>query len=185
MPNTQRDKLRARPAARGATMFIGLLLLAIGGVAAREQWYVNREDNDAQAWVAPALEFIGDATYQDWLMPVGFAVAFVGLIYLIIAVRNRRVTHLALENKVDDELIWFARPLDIARLCTSAVQDVPGVDKAQTNVNKKANKIAVHVTPTVDGQLSTVEDDVRRALDPIAQRLPQEPKIKIVARRTA
>ncbi|MDO4927882.1 MAG: hypothetical protein Q3976_02260 [Corynebacterium sp.] len=185
MPNTQRDKLRARPAARAATMCIGLLILAIGVVAAREQWYVNRDDNDAQPWITPALDFIGDATYQDWMMPVGFVVAFIGLIFLIIAVRNRRVTHLALANKANDDLIWFARPLDIARLCTASVQDVPGVEKAQTNVNKKAKKIVVHVTPTVDGQLSTVEEDVRQALLPIAQRLPEEPKIKIVARRTA
>lgn len=185
MANTKREQVRARPAARVATILIGLLLLCMGFVAGREQWWVHRDNNDAQPWVKPALEFIGRAEYQDWLMPAGFAVAFLGLIYVIIAIRNRKLTHVALQNTANEELKWFARPLDIARLCTAAAQEVPGVDKALTSVNSKAKKITVTVYPTVEGQGPSLEEDVRQAITPVVTRLAKQPKVKIVSRRTS
>lgn len=185
MPNTHREKVKARPAARSATIIFSILLVALAAIAGREQWWVHRDDNDAQPWVRPFLEFIGQAEYQDWLMPVGFAIALLGLIYVIVALRNRRTTHVPLRNAADEELLWFARPLDIARLCTAAAQNVPGVEKAQTSVHKKAKKITVTFDPTVAGQGPGLEDDIRQAIQPVVDRLDRDPKVKIVTRRAS
>ncbi|AFR49740.1 DUF6286 domain-containing protein [Gordonia sp. KTR9] len=144
----------ALPGAAIAGAALGLGFIALGAVAVRDI-AVRANWLDGREWSVTAAEWISDLQWQNWMWPAAVGAIVLGLILLWVAVKPRRRTHLALAG---GDGMW-TRPGDVARRCSAAVSDLPGVLDADTVVTRRKIRCTVSVRPQgVDRQL--IEDTV-------------------------
>ncbi|WP_238419879.1 DUF6286 domain-containing protein [Gordonia sp. 'Campus'] len=129
----------ALPGAAIAGAALGLAFLALGAVAVRDI-AVSAAWLDGRAWSLTAAEWIAGLQWQNWMWPAAIGAILLGLILLWVAVRPRRRTHLALAG----DGMW-TRPGDVARRCSAAISDLPGVLDADTVVTRRKLTCTVDV----------------------------------------
>lgn len=134
----------ALPGAAIAGAALGLAFIALGAVAVRDI-AVRANWLDGQAWSVTAAQWIADLQWQNWMWPAAVGAIVVGLVLLWIAVKPRRRTHLALAG---GDGMW-TRPGDVARRCSAAVSDLPGVLDADTVVTRRKLTCTVGVRSQV------------------------------------
>jgi hypothetical protein len=130
----------ALPGAAIAGAALGLTLLGVAAVAVRDI-AVDSNWLDGSPWSVTAAEWIAELQWQNWMWPAAIGLIVVGLVLLWIAVRPRRRTHLELAA---GEGMW-TRPGDVARRCSAAVSDLPGVLDADTIVTRRKVTCTVEV----------------------------------------
>ena len=151
---------QAAPAVRGWSVFLGLLLIALGIVGAHETWVVA-SDTNAGSWFQPFFDVMANDNVETWMVWAGVAAIIVGLILLIAVFKPRRKTHTQIES---DKASMWTRSVDIARRSSAIARDVPGVAGASTQA------VGPKVTVTVEGDVDDaelkqrVEDSVNHAL---------------------
>lgn len=155
---------KASPAARGWAIFLGLLLLGLAVVAGRETWLVASDAN-ASSWVTPVTDLVARETLETWIIWAGVAAVMVGVIFLIIAFKPRRKTHLRLGSERSSA--WL-RAVDVARRSSAVARQIPGVAAARSQATDKSIKIIVN-GDTQDPKLAPrVEEAVSQALHSLA-----------------
>lgn len=143
--SVERCAPRAHPWARHAAVIIGLVLLIVALVCARELWLRNSSSIHWESWVNPIVGTIGNATYQPWMLPAGFGAFLLGVFLLGVALRPRTRTHRALAPTVvatPGASTWM-RPVDIARLLSATALTVPGVSNAASHVAGRTATVSV------------------------------------------
>ncbi|MFC9980427.1 hypothetical protein [Gordonia sp. NPDC127522] len=151
----------ALPGAAVAGAALGLILLALGAAAVRDI-AVDASWLDGRPWSVTAAEWVAELQWQNWMWPAAIGLIFVGLVLLWIAVKPRRQTHLELGG---GEGMW-TRPGDVARRCSAAMSDLPGVLDADTVVTRRKVTCTVGVRRQVadraliDGTVAAVAADL-------------------------
>lgn len=154
---------KASPAARWFSVVVGILLVALGVVAARELILRLAHGVDWQSWLDPVLEAAALNELPEWLLWAAIVSAILGLILLYFAIRPRSKTHRRLESRTS---LW-ARPVDIARLTTATAKRTPGVQRASSKVNNKSIRLDVQTTSLAPGVEDSIRQSITGALQPI------------------
>lgn len=157
-----------QPGAALAGGILGLALLVLAGIAIRDLivragWIHGHE------WLRGATHWGTHSGWKAWMWPVAVAAILAGLAMVWSAVKPRPRPYLGIG---DDEVLW-TRPRDIARRCSAAVKDLPGVDGATTLYGGRKLTVTVAADPAVD------EAAVVRAVQPVLTTLRLSPKIKV------
>lgn len=143
----------ALPGAAIAGAALGLAFIALGAVAVRDI-AVNANWLDGRAWSVTAA--------------VG--AILLGLFLVWIAIKPRRRTHLELAG---GDGMW-TRPGDVARRCSAAVSDLPGVLDADTVVTRRKMTCTVGVrTQVADRAL------IETTVDSVAADLQSPPRVVV------
>ncbi|MBY4574006.1 hypothetical protein ACN94_10465 [Gordonia paraffinivorans] len=150
----------------GAMVGVALIALcatAIRDVAVRTDWLNGRE------WSISAAEWIADLSWQDWMWPAAVGLVVVGLLLLWVAIKPRPRSHLPLSTSH----LW-TRPGDVARRCSAAVADLPGVYEADTIVTRRKVKATVHGISAVADR-----EQITAALTDVVSVLESPPRVVV------
>lgn len=150
---------RRAPAARPVLVLLSLALLGLAVFAGYELYATLREGWTPilGPWVENGLD--GPLSWRP-LPWVAGAVAVIGLLMLISALRRRQRSHVGYG---EDSALWLT-PTSIARLCSQHAGRVSGVTGCTTVVGRKKVVATVHAGGR---DLSDVELAVRQELAPI------------------
>lgn len=148
---------RATPSARWLAILLGLSLLALAGVFARDLWYRWGVKQPGNSWVASALDWAAFQPANALAVAVGIIVALVGLWVLVRAFKPRTRTHVRLAS---ESSIWV-RPVDIARRATFVSRNEAG----GTHASSRASRTRLRVSVGDDGTGADLQRRVSFALD--------------------
>ena len=130
---------RATPAARWIAVLLGLVLLCLAGVFARDMWYRWGAKNPKDSWVAAALDWAATQPANAVAVTIGIIVALVGLWILLSAFAPRAHTHVRVASRTS---IWV-RPVDIARRATHVSRSQTGGTHALSRANRRRLRVSV------------------------------------------
>lgn len=161
---------RAQPASRFLAVALSLGLFALVGIAGRELW-TKRTGTQLESWLRPVFDTVARARFESWMLPAGVAVAIVGIVFIVVALKPRPKTHVALAAGPN----FWIRNLDIARLCTSTAERVPGVARATTYASPRT------ITVTVSGgeRHDDLAERVHAAVSPIVDHLAASRRLQV------
>jgi hypothetical protein len=137
----------AAATARRIAVVLALVLLIVGVVALREAgvvlgWVAGTP------WIAAAVTAVNGLHSHWWMVPAGGAAVVVGLWMVVMALKPRRKTVVAVDAAGS---VWM-RPRDVARLASHAACTVPGVEVLNSAATRR--KVTLYVG------LTGVESDV-------------------------
>ncbi|WP_350276334.1 DUF6286 domain-containing Asp23/Gls24 family envelope stress response protein [Kribbella sp. HUAS MG21] len=161
----------AAPAAAAVGIVAAFVLVGIGVVGIAE---MLRTAGLLRGQVIPpgwfgrtfALEPAG------WLRPVGIAAVVLGLLVLVVAVKPRRRTHLAVQGP--DTIVWI-RSADAARLAADGAAKVDSVTAATVAAKRRR----LRATVTHFGDPARVTDEVGTAIDDRMRTVSPRPRVRI------
>lgn len=160
---------RGNPAARWITVVIGLALLALSGVIARDLWYRSQGDPH-NSWLAPVFEFLGSTPINAAAIALGVVLSLLGLWLMVTAFVPRPRTHVAVDSTAS---IWI-RPVDVARKATHTVRAEIG----GANVRSQADRKRLTVLAEDDGS-GTAQDRASTVLEHEFHRLTRPPSVSV------
>ncbi len=141
---------------------LALLLTALGVVAVRDA-LVSGQVLDGTPWLAGAIAALDGLVPAGWAVPVGLVLLILGVWMLVVAVRPRPRTSIAVQSQTG----VFVRPRDVQRLAVTAAQHVDGVLTAKATASRR--KVTVTATTTGDdGTGDRVRAAVNDRLTPLA-----------------
>lgn len=165
------------PVARWWTILLGLVFLGGAAVVIRDILIVN-DSIEGEPWLEPAFNWLADLSYRDWMLPAAVGCALAALIFLLITVRPRARTHMALTGTGEDAPQVYARPVDLARLTTATAEQVPGVLRATTVTTRK--KITVTATTAAaPDEHALLTERVAEAARTIADLVDPSPEVAV------
>lgn len=135
----------AFPGAAVAGGLFGLALLVLAGILVRDV-LAGTGAISGDTWTHRAADGLGTATWQNWMWVIPAVCAVVGLAALWLALKPRRRTHVSLEAY---PVVWTRRS-DLARRCSSAVADLPGVRDVTTVAGRRRTRVTVIADGPVD-----------------------------------
>lgn len=135
----------ASPAAAVADGLIGLVLLVAAGILVRDV-LAGTGVIAGDTWTHLAADDLGTATWRDWMWVIPAVCGAAGLAALWLAVKPRRRTHV---NLTDHPAVWTRR-VDLARRCSSAVAELPGVADVTTVTGRRRIRVTVIADGPVD-----------------------------------
>lgn len=147
------------PIGPGGISLVGLVLalLVVGlGVIGVQAALVISGALSGSSWFDSVVSQIDGASAQGWMVPAGVVLALVGLWLLVLAIKPRPRTAVA----VQAETGVFLRPRDLARIAVSAADGVGGVEDAHASASR--GRVTVSVTTT--GEDHGVADAVEAAV---------------------
>ncbi len=179
-PSDPPGPARSMPAAKtpvgsGALAALGLilaLLLTAAGVVLTRDALVYFTLLTGTPWTRSVARAVNGVTAAAWLVPLGIALALVGLWLLWRAVRPRARTAVSLTSATG----VFLRPHDIARFAETAAESVSGVISADVNASRRSVTVQVRGTGSED-----LADQVRAAVTERLSALDSPPAIKVTA----
>lgn len=160
---------RRNPAARWLTILVGVILLTLSGLLARELWF-HYQDQPFTSWVRPVLDFLGTHVIDAAAVTVGIIVSLLGLWLIICSFMPRARTHMQVESPAS---IWV-RPVDVARKSTYAARAEVGGE----NIRSKADRKRVTVEVEDDGSGRAAEL-VQSAVTRELHRLSNPPAVTV------
>ncbi|MBT0567301.1 DUF6286 domain-containing protein [Williamsia sp. CHRR-6] len=152
----------AVPGAVHVSTVFAVALFAIGAIALRD-FMIAMKWITGSPWLTPASRWIADLSWQGWMWPAAVALCLVGLWLLIIALRPRSKTHVAVTTSGPVEAYapsTWTRRSDIARRASAVSRRVPGVESATTVVSRRKISTQARV---IDVEPDTV-DQIRAAI---------------------
>ncbi|MGI8578685.1 MAG: DUF6286 domain-containing protein [Nocardioidaceae bacterium] len=164
----------ASPAAGPVGILIALVLIAVGVVGIRDALTAAGAFS-GQLWTARAADTLDGLARADWMIPAGVVAILIGLWWLFAALKPRRRTGLQLG---DSGLVWI-RPRDVARVASTAAEDVDGITSAHSSASRRGVNVSVETTATTASEIE------RRVTETVAERLSAvdpSPKIKVNVR---
>lgn len=150
----------ASPAVRSCAVIVGVVLLALAAVAGREAWLTSAQV-DARSWLQPLVDLMAAGHLDTWMLWTGGAIAVLGLVLIVIALKPRRHTHLQVSSPTAS--IWM-RAVDIARLSSASARREPGVAAARTQVSKKRKSLKIEVVVNGDIEDPALPERVRETI---------------------
>lgn len=165
----------SNPVAATVGLLLGLLLLILVVVGIRDLVLALGWASGDQ-WGHAGASWLAGAAWQAWMWPVAVLVALIGLLMIWAAVRPRTRGYRRLAGHPE---MW-TRPGDVARRCSAAVREVPGVDAATTVVHRRRATVTVKAGPAAD------EAAIRQRAEESLAVLEHTPKAKVrITRRGA
>ena len=155
----------AVPAAGYVGTLIALLVLGLGVIALRDS-AVAAGWLDGQPFLVAAIGWIDGLGFDWWMIPVGVLSIVVGAWWILVALRPRRHTAVAVKAASG---VWIG-PADLARLASHAAETVPGVTGARSSATLRRITVTADATPSDDdpGLDAAVTAAVRNAVDVVA-----------------
>lgn len=170
------EPLRAAPPpprAGGSTVVgvvVALALLCLGAVAVRDGLVLGGQI-DGSAWTRQVVEDLDGRGSSVAVALLGGVVVLVGLWLVVTALRPHTSAAAALESSTGVVL----RPLDVARVSTTAAERVDGVLSARTTVTRRKAVVRLRATSS-DG----VGEAVRAAVTDRLSALATPPSVQVV-----
>ncbi|HEY4570143.1 MAG TPA: DUF6286 domain-containing protein [Kribbella sp.] len=161
-----------RPVGTAAAATVGivaaLITIALGVVGVRDALHALGAVGGPSwtGWLAGQLETVRPAA---WMIPAGIIAVVVGLLFLIAALKPRRVTHTA----VGQDGVWIRRR-DIARLATESAEGVDSVISATA----KSRRRTVRITARASGDTDRVATELATAVGERLAVLSPPPRIR-------
>ena len=150
-------------------VLLALTLVGLGVVAIHDA-LITSGLAPGSGWVDSGLNTLDRLEPAPWMVPAGLVMVLVGLGALIIAVRPRPNTGIALTARTG----VYLRPQDVARLARAASENVDAVTSATASASRRT--VTMSVRATASGQVATdVQTAVAAALDALAT----APKIRV------
>ena len=163
------DEPRGNPAARWITVIIGLILLALSGVIARDLWY-RTQDDPQNSWLAPVFNYLGSTPINTAAIALGIVLCLLGLWLMVTAFVPRPRTHVGVDSTAS---IWI-RPVDIARKATHTVRAEIG----GSTIRSQADRKRLTVVAEDDGS-GTAQDRASAVLQQEFHRLTRPPSVAV------
>ncbi|MDR3663149.1 MAG: DUF6286 domain-containing protein [Mycobacterium sp.] len=131
----------AAATARYIAVVLALVLLIVGVVALREAgvvlgWVAGTP------WIGTAVTTLDGLRSQWWMVPAGVGALVVGAWLVVLAIRPRRKTVVAVDAAGS---VWM-RPRDVARLASYAASTVPGVEVLNSAATRRKVTLYVGLT---------------------------------------
>ncbi|MFF0341405.1 DUF6286 domain-containing protein [Kribbella sp. NPDC004875] len=108
----------------------------------------------------------------DWMRPAGIAAIVAGLVLLVVTVKPRRRTHLAVSGP--DTMVWI-RAADAARLAADSAGRVDSV----TSASVVAKRRRLRATVTTFGDPARVSGEVGTAIEERLSTITPRPRVRI------
>jgi hypothetical protein len=93
-------------------------------------------------WIGAAITALNGLRSQWWMVPAGAVALLIGLWLVVVAVRPRRKTVVAVDAAGS---VWM-RPRDVARLASHAASCVPGVEVLNSAATRRKVTMYVGIT---------------------------------------
>ncbi len=169
----------AAPAASAMSVVLAIALIAAGIVAGRDA-FIGIGVVTGSPWIGGGLKLLDGLTAQAWMLPAGIAVALLGLLLVVAAIKPRRRTH----RPTTVPNAWIT-PRDIRRIAAGAALSVTGVADATATGSARSLSITITAVSGYDtGQLvDAVRSAVTTALTPLAS--PPRLKTRVAKRDSA
>lgn len=164
----------AAPAAAPLALLVALLLLALGALGIRDA-LVAAGVLDGELFTVTIATAVDGFGAQTWMVPVGIALAVVGLLLLVVALKPRRRTELAVSSTVG---VWI-RPADVARIATYAAEDAPGVSGARSTATRRRVVVTVE---SLGADQDTLRADATAEVNARLAPLDPAPKVTVHVR---
>lgn len=162
---------RGLAAVQWLTVLVGAVLCALAGVIARDLGVRYGAERPGDSWVADALRWFSGLPVNAWTVAAGIAVAALGVVVAVAALRPRPRTHVRFASGTS---IWL-RPVDIARISTYTTIQETGA----TNVRSQATRTRLQVRAQDNGQGEAMATRLRQALTERFAGLRRPPRIDV------
>lgn len=159
------------PAVRPWSVLLAMALLGASFVAAREAWLLFGDGN-AQSWLRWFFAIMETDALQDWMVWAGAGAVALGLVFLFVALKPRKSTHI--DYSTEFTSMW-TRPVDVARRVAAAARTVPGVAAARSNTSAK--KVSVIING--DAEDPTLAKRTTAALEHTIEGLRPRPELTV------
>lgn len=178
---------RLRPAAQrtgaGPIAWVGpvlaLLLVLVGLVLLRDAFFAppgaTGWPGDQQSWLATATTAVDGVGRAPWVVAAGAVLVLVGLSLVVVSLRRRTRTVLALTGSSGAYLL----PVDAARRARAAADAVDGVLGASASATRR--RVVVEVTTVGGGRSATegVRQQVVSAVEASLSALERVPAVRV------
>lgn len=165
------------PAAAPAVTPVGIVLavavIALGFVGIEEA-LTHIGVVGKPSWLEHAVAVVNGTGPQFWMVPVGILVALLGLWLILLGLKPRRRTGVALGS---DASIWL-RPTDVARIAGDTARHTPGVISASASATRR--EVRVKVSSTARGA-DGIREEVAAAVTDRLAALPSRPRVSVQA----
>lgn len=161
------------PVGVGPVPFVGavlaLVLVAVGVAGIRDA-LVAIGAVEGEPWIDSVVDTVDGWQPQFWLGPAGIALVLLGVWLILVALRPRSRTGVAVRAATG----VFLRTGDVERLAARAASDVDGVLSARSSASHRKVEVQVAVT----GGANTA-DRVRTAVQDALQPLESIPTVQV------
>lgn len=148
---------KGRPAASGVSLVLGVALVGVAVVAVQDL-AVDRGWATGPSWTGSALDSLDGLTAGAGVVAAGIALALVGLLVLVAAVKPSPSTHQPAPGEAD---VWVT-PRAVRALAVGAAEDTAGVESARARLRR--GRLSVTVQSDRPDADSAVEASVRESL---------------------
>jgi hypothetical protein len=155
--------------AAGVLLALGLLGL---GVVALHDALIATGLVAGPAWIDSAIAALDRAGPAPWMVPAGILLVLLGLWALVVAVRPRPSTGVALAARTG----VYLRPQDVARIARAAIDDVDDVAAAKVKATRRTVSVSVSARGTETAQVAA---DARAAVAQVLRALAVAPQIRV------
>lgn len=156
--NTPVAAPRARPAASGVSVVLGLALVGVAVVAVHDL-AVDRGWASGQSWIGTVVDRLDGLRADVPVLVAGIVAAVVGLWLVWLAVKPAAPTHDTTPGEAD---VWIT-PRAVRALAAGAAESTPGV--AAATARGRRGRLVVTVQSDRPDISSLVESSVTTALD--------------------
>jgi len=155
--------------AAGVVLALGLLGL---GVVALHDTTIATGLVAGPAWIDSAIASLDRAEPAPWMVPAGLLLVLLGLWALVVALRPRPSTGVALAARTG----VYLRPQDVARIARAAIDDVDDVTAAKVKATRRTVSVSVSARGTETAQVAA---DARAAVAQVLRALAVAPQIRV------
>ena len=159
----------------GRVGFVGPLMAIVVtglGVVLLHDAIARSDSRPGRTWIAAVIDSLNRVTAEWWMIPLGLAIALVGVWLIVTALRPRSRKTLAVTSATG----IFLRTGDVARLASAAAADVDGVLAANSVASRR--KVTVTVESDRDQVADLVRDAVTERLAPLQKSLPVKVRVR-------
>ena len=161
------------PVGVGPVPFVGavlaLVLVAVGVAGIRDA-LVAIGAVEGEPWIDSVVDTVDGWQPQFWFIPAGIALVLLGVWLILVALRPRSRTGVAVRAATG----VFLRTGDVERLVARAASDVDGVLSARSSASHRKVEVQVAVTGG-----SATGDRVRAAVQDVLQPLENAPTVQV------
>ncbi|MCX8561953.1 DUF6286 domain-containing protein [Mycolicibacterium mucogenicum] len=149
------------------------LVVMFGGVVSLREAGVELGWVAGTPWIGTAITALNGLRSQWWMVPAGAVALLLGLWLVVVAVRPRRKTVVAVDAAGS---VWM-RPRDVARLASHAASCVPGVEVLNSAATRR--KVTMYVGITGAESDTAAKGAIAAAVGSATETLVPTPRIVV------
>jgi len=164
------------PVAAATARYVAVALALVvmgGGVVSLREAGVELGWIAGTPWIGAAITALNGLRSQWWMMPAGAIALLLGVWLVVVALRPRRKTVVAVDTAGS---VWM-RPRDVARLASHAASCVPGVEVLNSAATRR--KVTMYVGITGDESDTAAKGAIAAAVGSATEILIPTPRIVV------